>query len=212
MQIQIDPFGEEIKLVKTIVSNPTALLMSAVSRVTNMGSSGCALVIIDEDEKDDQIQAEIDFVKFCNKKIGLKIFLFYIKQADVFSGGAPIKKVKIVRFLGLNGKVINQSIKKAAGHSATILQKSDLSCFKDTKVQTDETRKNSVFHKLLQEKDVDCLIITGRFMASCIPATIDDAIALKYKVLTASTVIFGPRKESTEGWMDSENVEYYSTG
>ncbi len=53
------------------------------------------------------------------------------------------------------------------------------------------------------------LVVAGRYHDSCVRATICDALAKGYTVLSASTIVAGDAHGS-QGWKDDVNLEWYA--
>lgn len=188
---------------------PTRRFRSAIRRESIKLGQKCALIIIDEDGKDSEISDEIEIVKRCTQKYGIPAYIFFI--GGFAAGGAAEELDGEGECVGR----VNKSILLETRNNARYFAKYTNSCFGDfgkfgSDLLTPEfDLRRSTLYKDLQERGVQTLIITGRYRASCIMGTATHAMKLGFKVLTASTVVFGDAA-ANEDWMKEPLVEWYT--
>lgn len=197
-----------------VSQDPTSNLESKISEVANKQKT--ALLVIDNGPKDPPTAEELRIIKYCaGQKANLvQIWLFC----------APFSSNEAQEILltepEAREKYIHKDVVKAAGRKALIRPKQGPSALKDH-IRSKEGPQLTLgkdFTKMLDFLGARSLIITGRYLHACIRATIMDALAADFEVITASTVLHG-NTSSLKGeskdyfkFIEGPKVSWYSKG
>jgi nicotinamidase-related amidase len=180
---------------------PTQKLCNAIKRESVKQKKKVAILVIDEDE---EVHTDKRGKKVLKKEVALlQRVRHYNPTVEVILVQLGLKSYGLDKSAGkIKGetKPTHPKLITAAGKSATIHEKFAESVFKD--------EEGEELFKRLSEAGIEVLVVMGRYHDSCIRESINDSLERGYKVLTASTVVFGSRNGS-EAWKDHMNLEWY---
>ncbi len=194
--------------------NLTKALINEISQLAT--HSGMGLMVLDRDPTSPALPDELELIKYCAGAKQLKVNIWLVFSASTKQDALDHFKLRRAERLG----EIDPAVVKAAGAKAHIQPKLDPSAFKDT-AQTMSGPATTLGTALTQEmrkSGVKYLIVTGTALHACVRATIIDAVAAGFKVLTAATVVKGFKaslKGEVDGWLDiakDPEVTWYARG
>ena len=174
-------------------------LMAAISREWNMAGRKLAVLVIDEDPDQAGQKDQASILSYCVKeKRSIPVWLVEVCTSDN-PFGMPGKD-SLVSQHEMESKGTHKKLVDAAGASAKVHKKRRESCF--------EAPDGDALLEQLRAQDINSLVVMGRSHDSCIRLTILDAVALKFRVLTASKLVQGPVGGS-QTWKDGPGLEWY---